>query len=725
MPKKSKHKEHSRAKHHTVPLMGADRYLNRELSLLQFNRRVLGEALRTRHPLLERVKFLAIFSSILDEFFMVRVASIREQIDAGVVEPSPDGLSPAEQLALIKPVVEELSEAQRRCWCDDILPQLRRQGIGVCDYAELNDNQRAAARTLFYEEIFPVLTPLAFDPGHPFPHISNLSLSLAVVVNDPRRGERFARIKVPEVLPRLMAIPSNDGTLVLVWLEQIIAAHVDALFPGMQVVETYPFRVIRNADVDLQEEEAADLLRTIEHGIRQRQFGRVVRLTVGESMPERILSTLIENLEITSDDLYRVKGPLGLASLMELASIDRPDLKYPPFVPHVPPQLVEADDPFSVIQDHDLLLHHPYDSFVPVVDLVRVAAEDPQVLAIKQTLYRVGRDAPIVRALMYARERGKQVTVLVELKARFDEEKNIEWAKQLERAGIHVVYGLVGLKTHCKVALIVRKERDGLRRYVHLSTGNYNVTTAHQYTDIGLLTSDPLFGADASDLFNFLTGYSALEKYRAFSIAPVNLRQVLIELIERETQRQREKGDGVLIFKTNTLTDPELIAALYRASAAGVEIDLIVRGVCCLRPGVPGLSATIRVRSIIGRFLEHSRIYYFQNGSNEEVYLSSADLMSRNMDRRVEVMFPVHQPDLIRRLRDEILQAYLRDTLNAHILQPDGTYVRPDSNLPPFDSQTWLLKQAGAVTSDLQVLNAKSIRAETLALEHRHPEPGT
>ena len=691
MPKKNKRKLISRDEFPKLPPMGAERYLNRELSWLQFNRRVLGEALGTRHPLLERVKFMAIYSSNLDEFFMVRVAGIREQIDAGVIEPSPDGLSPLEQMAQIKPVVEQLTELQRRCWVKDLLPQLRANGIMVCDYAELDPHQREAGRKLFYEEIFPVLTPLAFDPGHPFPHISNLSLSLAVVIADSQHGERFARVKVPEVLPRLMPLPTNDGTQVFVWLEQLIAAHVGALFPGMPVAETYPFRVTRNGDVDLQEEEAADLLRTIEHGIRQRQFGRVVRLTVDHTMPQRVLNILMENMEVVPEDLYRVTGPLGMSQLMQLYNIDRSDLKDAPFVPHVPDVLEDVVDPFTAIQNGDILLHHPFNSFMPVVDLIRAAAEDPQVLAIKQTLYRVGRNTPLVEALIRARENGKQVTVLMELKARFDEENNIEWAKQLESVGVHVVYGLVGLKTHCKLALIVRKERNGIRRYVHLSTGNYNVATAHLYTDIGMLTVNPDFGADASDVFNYLTGYSAQRSYRQFLVAPVNMRQALQGLIEREIQRHKEQGNGHLIFKMNTLTDPQLIEALYTASKAGVQIDLIIRGVCCLRPGVPGVSERIRVRSIVGRFLEHSRIYYFHNGGKREVYLGSADLMSRNLNRRVEVVFPVHQADLVQRLREEILESYLHDTLNAHVLQTDGSYTRPPSDLPLCDSQAMLL----------------------------------
>jgi polyphosphate kinase len=594
-------------------------------------------------------------------------------------------------MALIKPVVEELSELQRRCWVNEIMPQLRSHTIMICDYVELDANQRSLARKLFYDEIFPVLTPLAFDPGHPFPHISNLSLNLAVVIVDPDQGRRFARVKVPEVLPRLVPLPREDGTQVFVWLEQLIAAHVGALFPGMHVAESYPFRVTRNGDVDLQEEEAGDLLRTIEHGIRQRQFGRVVRLTVDQSMPERVLDILMENMEIAPNDVYRVTGALGLSALMQVYGLDRPDLKDMPFLPNVPETLEAAPDPFGVIQNGDILLHHPFDSFMPVVDLIQAAAEDPQVLAIKQTLYRVGRNTPLVDALIRARENGKQVTVLVELKARFDEENNIEWAKQLERVGVHVVYGLVGLKTHCKVALIVRKEREGLRRYVHLSTGNYNVTTAHLYTDIGMLTANSEFGADASDVFNYLTGYSAQRDYRQFLVAPVNMRHRLETLIEREVQRHRQFGDGCMIFKMNTLTDPHLIESLYKASVAGVQIDLIIRGVCCLRPGVAGLSETIRVRSIVGRFLEHSRIYYFHNGGKHEVYLGSADLMSRNLDRRVEVLFPVRQADLVLRLRQEVLEAYLQDTVSAHVLQTDGSYVRPDAGLPGLSSQVVLL----------------------------------
>ncbi|HZG69330.1 MAG TPA: polyphosphate kinase 1, partial [Herpetosiphonaceae bacterium] len=512
---------------------------------------------------------------------------------------------------------------------------------------------------------------------------------------DPRRGERFARLKIPGMLPRLMPVASPDGTEVLVWVEQIIAAHLNELFPGLDVMECYPFKVTRDGDMELRDDGADDLLQSVEHVIRQRHFGHVVRLTVDQSIPERILAILTENLEIGSDEVYQLNGPLGLNALMQLSSLDRPDLKAAPFAPVVPKEL-DTDDLFEAIRSQDLLLHHPFESFDPVVDLIGAAAEDPQVLAIKQTLYRVGRDTRIVDALRRARERGKQVTVLVELKARFDEENNIEWAKQLEDAGVHVVYGVLGLKTHCKVALIVRRENDALRRYVHLSTGNYNASTARLYTDIGLLTCDPDAGADASDLFNYLTGYSAQRDYRMFAVAPVSLRKALVGLIEREVERHRDGGNGALILKMNSLTDIQMIDTLYEAAAAGIQIELIVRGVCCLRPGVPGLSETIRVRSIIGRFLEHSRIYWFHNGGAPEIYLSSADLMSRNLDRRVETFFPVRRPELAARLKDEILEAYLRDTANAHLLQPDGSYIRPDPSGGVFDSQMALLEWAAS-----------------------------
>ena len=685
-----------------MPALSLSRYINREQSWLEFNRRVLHEAFDERHPLLERLKFLSIFSTNLDEFFMIRVAGIKQQVAAGVSGRSPDGMTPTEQLIAIRRVVEVLAEQHRRCWLDDIQPRLRAQGVHMLDYAELNEHQRAACKDYFEREVFPVLTPLAFDPSHPFPQISNLSLNLAVVINDPEDGELFARVKVPAVLPRL--IPVSGGSCdapesipperrhCFVWLDQVIAANADALFPGMSVTEVYIFRITRNADVEIQEEEAADLLRTIEQGVRRRRFGAVVRLTIQPDMPQRIRELLLINLKLTAEDLYEVNGPLGLSDIMQLTRIDRPDLKDPPFYPKPPAMLRHARSSaeiFGAIRQQDILLHHPYDSFQPLVELIEAAAEDREVLAIKQTLYRVGSNSPIVKALMHARDQDKQVTVLVELKARFDEENNITWARALERAGVHVVYGLVGLKTHAKIALIVRREHDGLRRYVHLGTGNYNAGTARVYTDLGLLTCRPDIGADVSDLFNFLTGYSKQTRYRKLLVAPVNLRERLTWLIERESAHAASGRGGHLIFKLNALVDPAMIDLLYQASRVGVRVDLIVRGMCCLRPGVPGLSENIVVRSVIGRFLEHSRVYYFSNGGEPEVYFGSADLMQRNLDRRVETLFPIEDQAMVGQLRHDLLDVYLRDNTRAHLLQPDGTYLRaqPPAGQPAVDSQ--------------------------------------
>jgi polyphosphate kinase len=683
-------------------------YFNRELSWLEFNQRVLEEALDERHPLLERVKFLSIFSTNLDEFFMIRVAGIKQQVAAGVTIRALDGTTPAEQLTAIRRVVNAQKELQRRCWLDDIQPKLHDQGIHLLDYQELNAEQRAFCKAYFEREVFPVLTPLAFDPSHPFPHISNLSINLAVVINDPEEGELFARVKVPAVLPRL--IPLTGGRCAgpelipperrhcFVWLDQVIAEHVDALFPGIEVVETYAFRITRNADMEIQEEEAADLLRTIEQGVRQRRFGASVRMSVEYDMPQRIRDLLLANLKLTPDDLYEVRGPLGLADLMSLTRLDRPDLKDPPFYPAAPPVLRHARSSaeiFAAIRQQDILLHHPYDSFQPLVALIEAAAEDPEVLAIKQTLYRVGMNSPIVKALMHAREQDKQVTVLVELKARFDEENNITWARALERAGVHVVYGLVGLKTHAKIALVVRREQDGLRRYVHLGTGNYNPVTARIYTDIGLFTADEGFGKDVSELFNYLTGYSRQERYRKLLVAPVNLRKSLTEMIRREITHIQAGRPAGIVAKFNSMTDTSLIEEMYAASREGVPVDLIVRGVCCLRPGWPGRSETIRVGSIVGRFLEHSRVYRFINGGDEEIYLGSADLMNRNLDRRVEVLFPIEDERIKERLVREILELALSDNVKMRWLQMNGSYERPRSaEEKTFNLQEYLLEPA-------------------------------
>ncbi len=681
-------------------------FINRELSLLEFQRRVLEEARDPTQPLLERVKFLSIVGSNLDEFFMVRVGGLKQQVEAGVVELSPDGLTPAEQLANIRKATLKLMQDMRACWSNELWPELAKAGIHVLDYTALDAGQKSRVDQYFDEVVFPVLTPLAFDPGRPFPHISNLSLNLAVLIRDKKRRERFARLKVPNTLPRLVPIKRSsgatrkDGTIphnhYFVWLEQLIAAHLDKLFPGLQVVEAHPFHVTRDADIVIKELEAADLLESMEQGVRQRRFGDVVRLKLLSTMPEHLRSLLVENLEMDPRDVYVVENPLGMSDLRALYSIDRYDLKDPPFVPAIPAPLngkAAEGDIFAVIRKGDILLHHPYDSFTPVVEFLNQAARDPDVLAIKQTLYRVGRNAPVVEALLEASENGKQVAVLVELKARFDEERNIDWARKLEAEGVHVVYGLLGLKTHSKVALVVRKEGEHIRRYVHLSTGNYNVVTSQIYTDIGLFTCDEEIGADATDLFNYLTGYSAKTKFRKLLVAPINLRQRMEELIEREMEHARKGKGGRLIFKMNALTDKGMIQQLYRASQAGVKIEMIVRGMCCLRPGVPGVSETVRVTSVVGRFLEHSRIYYFHNAGNPEIYVGSADVMTRNIDRRVEVLFPIEDPRLIKIVSDDILKAYLMDNVKARMLLPDGTYerikIRKDQQ--PINAQALLL----------------------------------
>src|SRR6266571_4455453 len=673
-----------------------DLYINRELSWIEFNRRVFGEAKNSRHPLLERVKFLSIFDSNLDEYIMIRLAGLKDQLAAHVNSLSPDGLTAEEQLAAVRQVLAPLVQEVHHYWLNDLIPLLTEQHIHILDYEQLDKEQRAAMLSYFEREIFPVLTPLAVDPGHRFPHISNRSLNLAVVITDPVHDKRFARVKVPPTLPRLVPVPvssESPHTVAFVWIEQVIAAHLSMLFPGFEVWESYPFRVLRDADIELQEDEASDLLEAIEQGIRERRFGSVVNLTVNPAMPPSIRSLLLDNLEITEEDLTIIDGHLGLAELMELYRLERQDLKDLPFTPRQPAALRKDQNLFTTIREHDILMHHPYDSFNSVVDFIRAAAYDPQVLAIKQTLYRVGTHSPVVKWLLEAVENGKQVAVLVELKARFDEENNIEWARALETAGVHVVYGLIGLKTHAKVALVVRREADGLRRYIHLGTGNYNATTARIYEDLCLLTCRPDIGADASDLFNSLTGYSRQNTYRKLLVAPTGMRQGMVERIEREIRMHEQQGNGRLIFKMNSLVDPEIIHILYRASQAGVSIDLIVRGICCLSPGVAGVSENIRVRGLVGRFLEHSRIFYFGNGGNEEIYLGSADMMQRNLDGRVETLFPIEDSVLRTAIREQVLDRILADTVNARELLPDGSYihVQPEPGVPPFDSQAWFI----------------------------------
>jgi len=657
-------------------------YLDRELSLLAFQRRVLEEGQDPSNRLLERAKFLAIVSSNLNEFFMVRVAGLLDQVEAGLWETGHGEIPPAELLRLIRPEVEELMSASRTCLLDDLMPALAEQGVHIAEYEDLNPQQRASADAHFVDKIFPVLTPLAFDPGRPFPHISNLSLNLAIVIRHRDGSERFARLKIPSTLDQLVRIgPAKSGAReqTYVWVEQVIAANLPLLFPGLEVLDAHPFHVTRDAEMAIQEIEADDLLETVAEGVRRRRFGSVVRLSVTDRMPVGILRILEQNLEVSSDELYRVHSPLALNRLMSLASIDRPDLKDPPIVPRIPAPLRALDkdeDVFTAVSRGDVLFHHPYDSFQPVVDFLRQAAADPKVLAIKMTLYRVGRNSPVVQALLDAQENGKQVAVLVELKARFDEESNIEWARKLENAGVHVVYGLIGLKIHCKVALVVRQEADGIRRYVHLSTGNYNAVTAGLYTDIGMLTCDDEIGADATQVFNYLTGYADEHHYKKLLVAPVGLRKRMAEMIQREIDHAAAGREARLILKTNGLFDKEIVRLLYRASQAGVQCDLLVRGVCAVRPGIAGISDNIRVVSIVGRFLEHSRIYYFLNGGDEEMYLGSADLMPRNLSLRVETLFPIQDESILRRLRDVVLDTYLQDNVKGRILLSDGEYVR-------------------------------------------------
>lgn len=686
-------------------------FFNRELSWVKFNERVMEEALDDANPLLERVRFLSIFAGNLDEFYMIRVSGLRRQLAAGVVEAPPDGMTPAEQLASIRSQVAPMMARAVSCWHDDLRPKLQRQGIRVVSYSDLKGKQRKLLRRHFREEIFPVLTPLAFDPGHPFPHISNLSLNLAVVVQDAVQGERFARLKVPQTFPRLLRLPDEDkaGSVErlglgeikqpnFVWLEEAVAANLDLLFPGSEVTAAYPFRVTRDADVEIEEDEASDLLQAMSEVVGQRHFGSAVRLELDEQTPPHIREILLNNLGLAPYQVFTSRGPLGLADLEQLPGLDRPELKFPPFAPVNHPPTPRDESLFAVLRAKDRLLYHPYDSFNLVASFLQEAARDPQVLAIKQTLYRVGPNSPIVRSLKEARENGKQVSVLVELKARFDEENNIVWAREMEQAGVHVVYGMVGLKTHSKICLVVRREREGIRRYIHLSTGNYNPITARVYTDIGYFTCDPQIAEDVSDLFNSLTGYSNKQEYGRLLVAPGLMRQQILQRIEREIEQHRKDQQGHLAFKMNSLVDKACIRALYQASQAGVRVDLQVRGICCLRPGIPGVSENITVTSIVGRFLEHSRLYYFHNGGDEEILVGSPDLMPRNLNGRVEVLFPIVDAKLRQAVRDDILFLHLRDNQKARRLLPEGDYQRvaPAASDRPLNSQDWLLEHGGS-----------------------------
>ncbi|MEQ1786587.1 MAG: RNA degradosome polyphosphate kinase [Acidimicrobiales bacterium] len=659
----------------------APRYLNRELSWLDFNERVLSLAEDDEVPLLERAKFLAIFSQNLDEFFQVRVAGLKEQVSAGIGSPSPDGRTPAQQLLEVRERVERLVLRQQRLFLDRTVPALAANGIRLSSWDELDDDDEKFMVETFEHRIFPVLTPLAVDPGHPFPYISNLSLNLAVRLRDPVTKERrFARVKVPDLLPRFVVMPDGER---FVPLEQVIAAHLGQLFPGMEVESTDTFRVSRNADLTLEEEEADDLLAAVEIELRRRQFGRAVRLEISAGITDEVRELLQRELDLGEDDTYRCDGPLDLGGLWSVHALDRPELKDPVFQRVSPARLDNGEDErpdfFAVLRDGDVLVHHPYDSFrTTVEEFIRQASTDPHVLAIKMTLYRTSGDSPIVRSLIRAAERGKQVAVLVELKARFDEGANIEWAKALETAGVHVVYGLVGLKVHTKTALVVRDEPEGIRRYCHIGSGNYNSKTARIYEDVGLLTSDADIGADLTQLFNFLTGYGRDVRYQTLLVSPHTTRSGMEALIRAEADVARSGGRGAITLKMNSLVDTRTIDALYDASQAGVAVDLVIRGICCLIPGVPGLSEHIRVRSIVGRYLEHSRIFRFANGEGigqPKVLIGSADLMPRNLDRRVEALVAVDEPELQARL-DEILAVNLADDTLAWELHEDGSWVR-------------------------------------------------
>jgi polyphosphate kinase len=657
-----------------VGTRGDRRFLNRELSWLDFNARVLALAEDETLPLLERAKFLAIFAENLDEFFQVRVAGLKDQLAAGLSVTRGESDSPAEQLQAIRSQTEKLVDRQVHVFVKSLAPALSERGIVFSEWDALDDDDRTYLVDVFEKSIYPVLTPLAVDPGHPFPYISNLSLNLAVIVRDPTTDERrFARVKVPPLLPRFVVMPDGER---FVPLEQVIAAHLQLLFPGMDVESVSAFRVTRNADLSLEEDEADDLLVAVEMELRRRRFGRAVRLEVDVETTAEVRDLLLRELDLGPDDVYRFEGPLDLGGLWAVYELPRPELKEEPWVPVTQARLSVTDEDggptiFDVIREGELLVHHPYDSFTTSVeDLIEHAASDPQVLAIKQTLYRTSGDSPIVQALIQAAEQGKQVVALVELKARFDEQANIEWAKALEQAGVHVVYGLVGLKTHCKTALVVREEDSVVRRYCHVGTGNYNPKTARLYEDIGLLSSDPDLGEDLTELFNYLTGYSRKVDYRKLLVAPLKLRDEILRLISEQTS-----ADGRIVMKMNNLVDQEVIDALYAASQAGAEIDLIVRGVCCLRPRVAGLSDNITVRSIVGRYLEHSRIYGFGKRRNRKYYIGSADLMPRNLDRRVEALAPVTDEELIDRLQG-ILDINREDDTLAWELGPDGVWTK-------------------------------------------------
>ncbi|RQN09619.1 RNA degradosome polyphosphate kinase [Aeromicrobium camelliae] len=677
------------------PLEGSlpdDRFLDRELSWIAFNARVLELAEDDSLPLLERVRFTSIFGSNLDEFFMVRIAGLKRRIAAGVAVPSASGLKPRRVLSESLRASYELMQRQAELFGETIVPGLAAEGIELLQWPDLTEDEQERITEFYRDRVFPVLTPLAVDPAHPFPYISGLSLNLALLMRNPATGkEHFARVKVPPIIDRWVEASPDR----YVPLEEIIAAHLDMLFPGMEVLAHHIFRVTRNEDLEVEEDDAENLLKALEQELLRRRFGPPVRLEVEDTMSEDILNLLVTELRISDEEVFRLPGPLDLRSLNQIADADRPELQFPPFVPGTHPHLAEVEtaspaDMFSALKKRDVLVHHPYDSFATSVQrFIEQAAADPEVLAIKQTLYRTSGDSPIIDALIDAARSGKQVLVLVEIKARFDEQANIRWARKLERAGCHVVYGLVGLKTHCKLALVIRNEKDGLRRYAHIGTGNYNPKTARYYEDLGLLTANSAITHDLTELFNNLSGFAHNTDYDALLVAPHDVRSGLIARIQREIEHARAGRSAALRFKLNSLVDEVVIDALYEASRAGVEIDLVVRGICALRPGVPGLSERIRVHSILGRFLEHSRVFWFANGGEPEVWIGSADLMHRNLDRRVEVLVRVPSPQHVEQLERLLATMAAPETMSWH-LDSDGVWTRYGEN----DVQAMLIEHA-------------------------------
>lgn len=656
-------------------------FVNRELSWLLFNERILGEAKDKNIPLFERIKFLGITASNLDEFFMVRIASLKDMVHAGYTKADIAGMTPKEQLAKIIPATKEFMSSQYTTYNRSLLPLLESNGLHIVKkYEDLTEEQAQYVDRYFDKEVYPVLTPMAVDSSRPFPLIQNRTLNIGALIIDKKNKNLIdiATVQVPSVLPRVVRIPSEEAVTNIILLEEIIEKNLDKLFLNYEIVCAHPYRIMRNADLTIDEEDAADLLKEIQKQLKKRQWGEVIRLEVSDNMDKRLLKELKKQLVVEDEAVYKINGPLDLTFLSKVGGLDGFDkLRYPKYMPQPVQELNNEEDIFTQIRRKDILLHHPYDEFKPVIDFIRQAAKDPNVLAIKQTLYRVSGNSPIIAALAQAAENGKQVTVLVELKARFDEENNINWAKMLEKAGCHVIYGLVGLKTHSKIALVVRREEDGIRRYVHLGTGNYNDITAKIYTDMGLLTASDAIGEDATAVFNMLSGYSEPPAWNKLAVAPIWLKNKFLSLIEREAENAKAGKQARIIAKMNSLCDPKVMHALYDASRAGVKIELIVRGICCLKAGVSGLSENIKVRSIVGNFLEHARIFYFYNNGNPEVFMGSADWMPRNLDKRVEITFPVEDPDIKAKVI-EILNIQLSDNLKAYILQPDGTYKKQD-----------------------------------------------